>query len=1136
MKKITNYLRKYVAFVLMGVMLMSMLSVAQGAEQTTQALKEPLVCTHTEGGDPLTCEACIAQRAALSVSDTAAQPSQGGASMSAPWDTPAGTKATSTTQATREAATPLTTPTSTAEVQQPSKPPEQVTLTEQTIPRAAPGNVPVSTGQEGENWPAPEGAQKVTVESDQPTALEETKAARTINVVGLSCSPAHPVVGDTVLLTASLEGVGIDAAPAGKVSFTVDGETISASVTGSSASVSWQPESAGNFQATAKYAPASADAYVAGGSNSVGVTVQAPAEPQEDPEEALEALLPPAIRSLRSLEATTDPNAETLEAGENDLSAATVEISGTYVYTGEVIVPTYSVSLNGVTLTPEQDYSLKSLDGNTEAGTATLTVEGKGDYTGVATQTFEIQPASASEWNVTFDTTSLQAASTPAEVEVVSVTDGNNNVVDTTDYSLSYSGDRVNAGTFSAVLTPTADASNYVGASITPIALLAGPVDIDGATAVWAPDYTVGTDHYYILTGASVTPVPTSVKYGTSSLVANTDYTIGYANNTAAGTGTATLTGTGNYTGTKAYTFKIVSSQGNWVVTPSQASYAYTGAALEPTVTVTDSSAGNAEVNSSLYTVSYADNTNAGTARIIVTANAAPNNVATGTFTITKLATQLTLTSQISGGILTVYARVTGGMNPTGTVDFAVTTSSGSHTYTVNLSNGQAAYPIAVGANTFAVTATYSGDTNHVGSSASLGSFNVPNIRVSVTGGTVNSQNTVINVSVSGAYLGVVPTGTVILRLDGVELARLTLDRYGQASYRLSNYTWGGQYVTAEYLGDSTYVGAISANVPLWDYYKKIPTVKLTTSVGSGSNPTTLTASVSGYLWYEWPTGEVSFYNGERLLGTVALNRNGEATYSWRSVPTGTHTIYAVYSGDNEYRSMTATAKVTKRGSSSGGSSSGSGSGTANTTENVNTVVLRDANGNVLTTYDTASIQMQNGGVLPLETTQTQDYYSYSFDLPRVKQLASNQNGYFNLITPSFNFHLPYSLPSSLTDLSQALQQAGVTEAQTELRVNIRKVSDSALEEAFRSAHDGASPKVMYRVELALYSTSGTRLSYSPTGITAPVQLLVPVSASSGIVEGYDEQTRSFFPTTTSFEGSVANIGVTQSGIYIVGE
>ena len=66
----------------------------------------------------------------------------------------------------------------------------------------------------------------------------------------------------------------------------------------------------------------------------------------------------------------------------------------------------------------------------------------------------------------------------------------------------------------------------------------------------------------YDYTGSAITPAITGVTLnnGTTlaiSLTAGTDYTVGYENNTNAGTATVTLTGTGGYTGTKTVDFTI---------------------------------------------------------------------------------------------------------------------------------------------------------------------------------------------------------------------------------------------------------------------------------------------------------------------------------------------------------------------------------------------------------------------------------------------------------------------------------------------------------------------------------------------------------------------------------------------------
>ena len=63
------------------------------------------------------------------------------------------------------------------------------------------------------------------------------------------------------------------------------------------------------------------------------------------------------------------------------------------------------------------------------------------------------------------------------------------------------------------------------------------------------------TSHTY--TGAAICPVVT-VKYGTTTLVKDKDYTVSYGNNTNIGKATILIKGKGTYTGSKSITFQII--------------------------------------------------------------------------------------------------------------------------------------------------------------------------------------------------------------------------------------------------------------------------------------------------------------------------------------------------------------------------------------------------------------------------------------------------------------------------------------------------------------------------------------------------------------------------------------------------
>ena len=126
------------------------------------------------------------------------------------------------------------------------------------------------------------------------------------------------------------------------------------------------------------------------------------------------------------------------------------------------------------------------------------------------------------------------------------------------------------------------------------------------------------------------------VSLGGKTLRENTDYTVVVTPRTDAGSYTLTINGMGNYTGT---------ATGNWKITPktvtnptiklSSGPFTYTGQKIEPTVTVMDE---GKTIPASEYTVSYENNTNAGTAKIILKDNDVGNYIVSGgaEFTIDK--------------------------------------------------------------------------------------------------------------------------------------------------------------------------------------------------------------------------------------------------------------------------------------------------------------------------------------------------------------------------------------------------------------------------------------------------------------------------------------------------------------------
>ena len=212
----------------------------------------------------------------------------------------------------------------------------------------------------------------------------------------------------------------------------------------------------------------------------------------------------------------------------------------------------------------------------------------------------------------------------------VTVKDGTT-VIPASEYTVTY-GNNTNAGK-ATVTVKDQDGGNYVVSgtatfTITKAALSGVSVSLGGWTyGDTAKTPTVSGN----LGGGNVT-------YQYKADNAST-YTSTVPTNAGTYTVKATVAESANYkaaTATGSFTIapKTVT---NAAVTLSQTSYAYTGRAFQPSVTVKD---GTTVIPASEYTVAYTDNINVGTATVTVSDRAGGNYVVSGTatFTITKAA------------------------------------------------------------------------------------------------------------------------------------------------------------------------------------------------------------------------------------------------------------------------------------------------------------------------------------------------------------------------------------------------------------------------------------------------------------------------------------------------------------------
>lgn len=223
-----------------------------------------------------------------------------------------------------------------------------------------------------------------------------------------------------------------------------------------------------------------------------------------------------------------------------DISKASVNKIDDVTFTGEPIEPALKVSYKDKALEQGTDYEV-SYSENVNAGKATYTLYGKGDYTGTLSGNFKIAPANISGATVELDSSSYTYDGTAHEPKAA-VTLNGKSLSSETEYELAYA-DNTNAGNATATVTGK---GNYSGTVTTTYNI--APADISSAQ-VTIPEQTY--------TGSPLTPVP-SVKIGDKELSPDVDFTVSYANNINTGEGYATVEGCGNYTGVALGTFQIV--------------------------------------------------------------------------------------------------------------------------------------------------------------------------------------------------------------------------------------------------------------------------------------------------------------------------------------------------------------------------------------------------------------------------------------------------------------------------------------------------------------------------------------------------------------------------------------------------
>jgi Bacterial Ig-like domain (group 3) len=252
--------------------------------------------------------------------------------------------------------------------------------------------------------------------------------------------------------------------------------------------------------------------------------------------------------------------------------------------------------------------------------------------------------------------------------------------------------------------------------------------------------------------------------------------------------------------------------------------------------------------------------------------------------------------------------------DPTGTVDFSVNGTTQAGCSGVQVSSLQASCSVGFlppGSYTF--EASYSGDTNYLTGTATISNYLVsqasPTVQLSVSPSSGATVATPVSLSatVSGANGGPAPTGTVEFTANGSPVCTGVTLTSGAATCSAGTLPAGSYTLEASYSGDTNYLTG-SDSIAGYQVPQATPGVSLSASPSSGAtvtSPVSLSATVVPVAGGPAPTGTVTFeVGGSAPSGCTDVSLTaGTASCAVGTLPAGTYTLEALYSGDGNYLS-----------------------------------------------------------------------------------------------------------------------------------------------------------------------------------------------------------------------------------------
>jgi hypothetical protein len=271
--------------------------------------------------------------------------------------------------------------------------------------------------------------------------------------------------------------------------------------------------------------------------------------------------------------------------------------------------------------------------------------------------------------------------------------------------------------------------------------------------------------------------------------------------------------------------------------------------------------------------------------------------------TVVRVGDPLTITIKVSSfngaptGSITLYD--SGGSATYSLIATLPLDSTGTATYTTST--------LQQGFHDF--VAYFAGDSFYAPSTSLIDNVvvnNLPTVTMTLKGapnpGTVG-QNVALTATI--VVRAPAPTGSVAFLDSGTLIGIVPLTAAGTAVLNTSSLIIGTHTIKASYSGDSNYV---SQQATVSEVIRYPPAVL---TLGSSLNPESFGQSViftaKATATGPTPTGSVIFQDNGKQAGQVTLAADGTAAFATSSLSAESHVIRAIYSGDSNYDSQSAT-------------------------------------------------------------------------------------------------------------------------------------------------------------------------------------------------------------------------------------